>query len=173
MGFNKQIFANLLTLAKGKRSINKYGIDSDVDPGYISRLLRCLIDTPPSAIVIKKLADKSYNRIKAEELMAAAGYLEVTKEIDLLDVLEDNTTSIKAAGKTVTPEQRVEILKTLDEAKPKLNYEEMYKHPLLADLLMRVPDLTGEEKQSLADHLEVALELIERERQKRKQRGEL
>ena len=31
----------------------------------------------------------------------------------------------------------------------------------------------GNEKQILADHLEVALELIERERQKRKQRGEL
>ena len=121
----------------------------------------------PDKGTIERLAD--FFNVPVDYLLGRSN----TKKIDLLDVLEDNTTQISAAGKLVTPEQRVEILKTLDEDRPKTNYEEMYKHPMLADLLMRVPDLTDEEKESLAEHLEVALVLIERERQKRKQRGEL
>ncbi len=77
MGYDKKRFAELLEIAKGNnRSINKYGMDSNVDPGYISRLLRCLVDTPPSANVIKKLAEKAYNGVTINNLMAAAGYLE-------------------------------------------------------------------------------------------------
>ena len=75
MSFNPEIFAALLERAKGKRSINKYGSDSDVDPGYISRLLRCQTDGPPSASVISKLANKAHNDITVEELLIAAGYL--------------------------------------------------------------------------------------------------
>lgn len=76
MSFDKEKFAHLVTKAKGKRSINKYGIETGVDPGYISRLMRQLIDSPPSPAVIKKLTDKSHNDISYEELMASAGYLE-------------------------------------------------------------------------------------------------
>ena len=39
----------------------------------------------------------------------------------------------------------------------------------LDDLLKRVPDLTEKEKASLADHLEFAMKLIEKERQERTQ----
>jgi transcriptional regulator with XRE-family HTH domain len=77
-GFNKEVFAELLNIAKGKRSINKYGLDSEVDPGYISRLMRGLIKTPPSAVVINKLAAKAHNNVTVEKLMVAAGY--ITKE---------------------------------------------------------------------------------------------
>ncbi|WCF11548.1 hypothetical protein NDS46_31825 (plasmid) [Paenibacillus thiaminolyticus] len=76
MSFDKEKFAHLVTKAKGNRSINKYGIETGVDPGYISRLMRKLIDSPPSPSVIKKLTDKSHNDISYEELMATAGYLE-------------------------------------------------------------------------------------------------
>jgi len=75
MSFNKVKFSSLLEKAKGSRSINNYGRISNVDPGYISRLLRCLVDTPPSAAVISKLAERAHNEVTAEELMLAAGYL--------------------------------------------------------------------------------------------------
>ncbi|QNB45876.1 helix-turn-helix domain-containing protein [Thermanaerosceptrum fracticalcis] len=41
--------------------------------------------------------------------------------------------------------------------------------PLLDDLLKKVPDLTDEEKESLAEHMQFALKIIEKERQKRAQ----
>jgi hypothetical protein len=72
--FYKEQFANLLKQAKGNRSINKYGQDSGVDPGYISRLSRQLIESPPSVAIIKKLAEKAHNEITYESLMQAAGY---------------------------------------------------------------------------------------------------
>lgn len=80
MEFNKRNFAELLNIARGDRSINKYGHDSDVDPGYISRLLRELIDAAPSPKVIAKLAKKAYSGVTYEDLMTAAGYLEVDDE---------------------------------------------------------------------------------------------
>ncbi|MFK7692890.1 hypothetical protein [Paenibacillus sp. HJGM_3] len=79
MEFDKEAFSKLLELSKGKRSINKYGSDAGVDPGYISRLLRCLVDTPPSAAIISKLADKAHHNINREDFMKAAGYLEGEK----------------------------------------------------------------------------------------------
>lgn len=39
--------------------------------------------------------------------------------------------------------------------------------PFLDDLLKKVPDLTDEEKESLEEHMQFALKIIEKERQKR------
>lgn len=60
--FNKDLFAVLLSKAKGKRSINQYAKKENVDAGYISRLLRSQIDNAPSATVIAKLAEVSLFR---------------------------------------------------------------------------------------------------------------
>ncbi|SMB95552.1 Helix-turn-helix domain-containing protein [Desulfonispora thiosulfatigenes DSM 11270] len=43
-----------------------------------------------------------------------------------------------------------------------------YTDPKLDDLLKKVPDLTEEEKESLADHMEFAMKIIEKERERRK-----
>ncbi len=75
MDFDKEGFAAILVLAKGDRSINQYGKDAGVDPGYISRLARCLIDKPPSAAVIVKLASTAQSDVTLAEMMAAAGYM--------------------------------------------------------------------------------------------------
>jgi len=75
LNFDKQLFASLLSRAKGDRSINRFGSNSGVDPAYISRLLRCLINNSPSAAIIKKLADAACNGVTAQQLMTAAGYL--------------------------------------------------------------------------------------------------
>ncbi|HWQ74628.1 MAG TPA: hypothetical protein VN441_04880 [Syntrophomonas sp.] len=75
MYFDKQRFADLLKQAKGERSINRYGVDSGVDPAYISRLLRCMVSNSPSAAIIKKLADSADNGVTVNMLMVEAGYL--------------------------------------------------------------------------------------------------
>ncbi|MEI7027898.1 transcriptional regulator [Paenibacillus sp. y28] len=76
MVFNKEQFAELLLAARGSRTMNKYSMDSGVDAGYISRLSRGLIDSAPSAAIIRKLADSAQNGVKVEDFMHAAGYMD-------------------------------------------------------------------------------------------------
>jgi hypothetical protein len=75
MIFNKELLADLLRQAKGDRSINRFGLETNVDPGYISRLLRCQVSTPPSAMVLAKIAGKASGDVTVEDLMSAAGYI--------------------------------------------------------------------------------------------------
>jgi hypothetical protein len=75
MNFNKDLFADLLQKAKGDRSINRFGSEADVDPGYISRLLRRQLETPPGATVLTKIAGSAANSVTIEQLLGAAGYI--------------------------------------------------------------------------------------------------
>ncbi|NLX02919.1 MAG: hypothetical protein GXY40_10390 [Syntrophomonadaceae bacterium] len=72
----------MLILAKGSRSINKFGNDAGVDPGYISRLLRGLVKNAPGAIIIKKLADVAWNGVSIQDLLGAAGYINPSENPD-------------------------------------------------------------------------------------------
>jgi|GEM_PF-3098961 len=123
LDFNKSYFSNCLKLAKGDRSINKYGNEASVDPGYISRLLRGLVDNAPSAAVIKKLADAARNGVSAQELMAAAGYL------DIADSNPNNSNRtiphqwkqwekvIEEAGRyNISPEAAVDLIQSLGQS---------------------------------------------------------
>jgi len=118
LSFNGQQFAELLRLALGDRSINKYGNDSDVDPGYISRLLRCKTKRPPSADIIKKLATKAYNGITAEQFQEAAGYLDFTKSQeekkpkDLQKFLDQQ--EIMFDGVPLTEDDKAKVRKALE-----------------------------------------------------------
>ncbi|KUO52310.1 MAG: hypothetical protein APF76_04560 [Desulfitibacter sp. BRH_c19] len=114
MDFNKSKFAQLLTLAKGERSINKYGNDAGVDPGYISRLLRELIDTAPSAAIIIKLASKAYNEVSAEQLLAAAGYLNDSQN-DLLDCIPPEGLMYFRKLKNLPPDAQKEFLEAFKQ----------------------------------------------------------
>ena len=82
LDFNKEKFAAILSLAKGDRSINKFGNDAGVDPGYISRLLRGLVKNAPGAIIIKKLADVAWNGVSIQDLLGAAGYINSDENTD-------------------------------------------------------------------------------------------
>lgn len=88
--FNKERFAKVLSLAKGHRSINQFGIACDVDPGYLSRLLRGLLNNPPSPAVLAKIAAQAHNGISYENLMQAAGLIppneELTKQNNPADI---------------------------------------------------------------------------------------
>lgn len=62
------------------------------------------------------------------------------------------------------------LLGRTDERTPSDKPEERFPltaDPLLDDLLKKVPNLTDEEKDSLAEHMQFALKIIEKERQKR------
>ena len=73
--FNKEQFAQLLKIAKGQRSINQYALHSSISSAHISRLLRGLINSPPTVATILKLAEKAHNQITFLDLMMAAGHL--------------------------------------------------------------------------------------------------
>lgn len=95
MIFDKERFSKLLSKAKGKRSINNFGRISQVDPGYISRLLRCQINTPPSAAIISKLGSKAHNNVSDIELMIAAGYIDEGSEPIQKDIVDEGNSLSK------------------------------------------------------------------------------
>lgn len=80
LSFNKKHFATVLADAKGNRSINQFGIVCDVDPGYLSRLLRGLLDNPPSPAILAKLAAHAHNGISYKDMLHAAGLLSTDEE---------------------------------------------------------------------------------------------
>lgn len=82
--FDKEKFAQLLDLAIGERSLNQYALNCGISSAHISRLNRCLLDTPPHPEVLEKMANASQGRVSYQEFMDAAGYLE-DSQIDLKD----------------------------------------------------------------------------------------
>lgn len=72
--FNKKRFSRYLEEARGKRSMRKFALESDVSPAHLSRLSRELLDTPPAPDTLKKLASAAENGVTLESLMDACGY---------------------------------------------------------------------------------------------------
>lgn len=82
VNFDLVTFAKLLEKAKGDRSINQYANKIGVSAAHISRLLRRLVNAPPSPKTINKFASGAYNGVTYGELMIAAGHIdEKTEEI--------------------------------------------------------------------------------------------
>lgn len=79
--FDKLKFAKVLSAAKGERSINGFGVACNVDPGYLSRLLRGLLDNPPSPAILAKIAAQAANGVKYQDLLQAAGILQANEEL--------------------------------------------------------------------------------------------
>lgn len=75
--FNKDEFAELLNRAKGEMSINEYAYKCGVSAAHISRLLRRMLDAPPSPAIISKFIDHAHNGITYEHMMKATGYLDM------------------------------------------------------------------------------------------------
>src|SRR5690606_29210491 len=75
--FDRKLFSELLQRAKGSRSLNDFAKQSNVNSGYLSRLIRGERPNPPSADVIKRIASAARGGVTLEDLMSAAGYLEL------------------------------------------------------------------------------------------------
>lgn len=78
--FDKMKLAQVLSTAKGDRSINQFGIACNVDPGYLSRLLRGLLNNPPSPAILAKIAAQASNGVKYGDLLRAAGILDAPEK---------------------------------------------------------------------------------------------
>ncbi|MGE5380034.1 MAG: LexA family protein [Methylocystaceae bacterium] len=85
MEFNRELFARLLEKAQGSRSINAYAREVGLTGAHISRLLRCMLNTPPTPQTIAKLAAGAANGVSYQDFMQAAGYLETTDKASLLE----------------------------------------------------------------------------------------
>ncbi len=129
MNFDKVSFANLLRRAKGERSINRFGVEAGVDPGYISRLLRGLIRTAPSAAIINKLANAARNGVSLAELMGAAGYLGSMRADHLYtgntnaepDKLQEWEKVIEEAARyQISPELAADLIRSLGQSLEKM-----------------------------------------------------
>lgn len=73
--FDKERFAQLLTIARGERSNQEYADDSGVSRSYISMYINQKREDPPSPDILKKLAKAAHNGVNYAQLMAAAGYV--------------------------------------------------------------------------------------------------
>lgn len=100
-----------------------------MDPGYLSRLLRGLLDTAPSAAVIKKLAKQAANGIGVQDLLMAAGYIDSPGS----DFKTEKTTTDKfrqmqawekvieeAALYNISPEVASDLIRTLGQSMEKI-----------------------------------------------------
>ncbi|MGE5391857.1 MAG: hypothetical protein ACM3PE_12435 [Deltaproteobacteria bacterium] len=126
MNFDREQFADLLRLAKGDRSINRYGVAAGVDPGYISRLMRGLVANAPSASVINRLAAAAENKVEAADLMRAAGYLAPTEPVyssptRAEDALHEWEKVIEEAARyNITPEVAAELIRSVGQSLKKI-----------------------------------------------------
>lgn len=100
-----------------------------MDPGYLSRLLRGLLDTAPSAAVIKKLASQAANGIGIQDLLLAAGYIDSpSSNAEITKQASDKSGEIQAWEKVIeeaaqyniSPEVASELIRTLGQSMEKL-----------------------------------------------------
>ena len=120
----------MLILAKGSRSINKFGNDAGVDPGYISRLLRGLVKNAPGAIIIKKLADVAWNGVSIQDLLGAAGYINSDEntddQVDLRgwEQLQQWQRVIEEADRyNISPDDALDFIKSLGKSMARIRKE--------------------------------------------------
>lgn len=131
--FNKEEFGRLLEKAKGERSINTYAMHSGVDSAHISRLIRGMVDRPPTPQTIKKLSDNAHNDITYKDLMIAAGHYD-KEEAEYLENRELMRFIRKVFLQKVDDNDPLEnvsfippdVIKKLKELRDKEEYEEMF-----------------------------------------------
>ncbi len=73
--YNQDKFIEILKKCKDDSSLNEYARLTNVDVGYLSRILNKKRSSPPSPAILKKIADTSKNITSYEELMETCGYL--------------------------------------------------------------------------------------------------
>ncbi|MFZ5649458.1 MAG: hypothetical protein ACOY4I_01205 [Bacillota bacterium] len=113
--FDKKTFSELLIKAMGDRKMSEYAHHAGISLTYLSELIREQRDNQPMPPTIKKLADKAYNGVTYEELMAAAGHLpETGRKPPLPEALEgDGDNAILIWFKSLPPDVQL-FLKNKD-----------------------------------------------------------
>lgn len=95
----------------------------------MSRLLRGLLNTAPSATVIKKIASQANNGITVQDLLATAGYIASPNNIEITkQERTDKSQQMKAWEKVIeeaalyniSPEVASELIRTLGQSIEKI-----------------------------------------------------
>lgn len=77
MGYDRMRLAQLLRQAQGKdRSLRRFAEEAGISSSYVSRLMRGIVEEPPSAEILKKLASVARNGVTYTDLLQAAGRLD-------------------------------------------------------------------------------------------------
>ncbi len=77
--YNQDKFIEILKKCQENISLNEFARISEVDAGYLSRIINKKKKNPPSPGILKKLADASKGITSYEELMQICGYVSKSK----------------------------------------------------------------------------------------------
>lgn len=72
--FDKNKLAIILKECQGTSSLNEYARNSDIDVGYLCRIINKKKSNPPSPKILRKIADTSKGLTTYNELMQICGY---------------------------------------------------------------------------------------------------
>lgn len=112
--FNKEKFAELLTIAKGPdRSLNEFAWGSGVSPSHLSRYIRQVLPNPPKAATLKKIAQNSAGRVTYEELLQVCGVTAEEEQRDENNFSKKISEVISRSGIELSSEDEENILEML------------------------------------------------------------
>ncbi|MEN6326227.1 MAG: hypothetical protein ABFD18_08485 [Syntrophomonas sp.] len=95
----------------------------------MSRLLRGLLDTAPSAAIIKKLASQAANGVGVQDLLLAAGYIDSpSNDVEIARQASDKCRQMQAWEKVIeeaaqyniSPEVASELFRTIGQSMEKI-----------------------------------------------------
>lgn len=72
--YNRDKFINILKRCQGTSSLNEYARNSNIDVGYLCRIINKKKANPPSPKILRKIADTSKGLTTYNELMQICGY---------------------------------------------------------------------------------------------------
>ncbi|HYE08739.1 MAG TPA: hypothetical protein VEF53_01020 [Patescibacteria group bacterium] len=104
----------LLELAKGNRSLNTFAQHASVSAGNLSRVFN---GQKPSPELLKKIADKAYNDVTYEQLMNAAGYINldtVANENQAIHIVFDTNFKKVEDAYEVDPEMLIQMCRAVE-----------------------------------------------------------
>ncbi|MBO8138365.1 MAG: helix-turn-helix domain-containing protein [Desulfotomaculum sp.] len=102
----------------------------------------------PDTATINKLAD--FFGVSVDYLLGRSS----TREIDILDVLEDSSTQVKAGDKPLSPEQRLALLQNLNDDQKAIRDPEIQSFMNELNAFFRVDkNLTPEAKREIMEDL--------------------
>ena len=86
--YNQEKFIEILKQCQGNLSLNEYARISNVDVGYLWRIINKKKNNPPSPKILEKISNTSKGITTYDELMEICGYIKLTglHDINLNDV---------------------------------------------------------------------------------------
>jgi repressor LexA len=143
--FDKKRFSELLKKAMGNRKMSEYAHHAGISLTYLSELIREQRENQPMPPTIKKLADKAYNGVTYEDLMAAAGHIDTDDETMQIvikqrnNILREQGTSFEEVNKHAQAFAESSNPYDLNEIENFIPYDTAIKIPVLGTISPGLP----------------------------------